>query len=402
MINSWDNGGMQLQDLESKIKSLKLKWINNLFDDNYMAAWKSYISPKFNEKFSQILLYNMSKGYYPKHFDKFYEDLFSTWAEIHVDEPKNPEEICKQIIWHNTFIPINNQRQAYKQWKDSGIFFIQDLLDDKGLFMSKQELENKYNFTIKHLEYQSLMSAIPINWKQNVKKNGNLNKNYYVFRECKIRIGKMSKNIVEVTTRDLYWHLIQKISLRPTSEAKWLERGMLDLSEEDWGNIYTADRKLTRESKIQNFQFKVTHRILACGYNLAIWKIRDNNMCQICLQEIDTIEHFLVECEKTKIFWDSIINWWRINMKVRFDIFLYEYIFGIPNDEKDVVINQLNFLLLMGRYYIYVCKQKEVEMELFNFLLDCKRRLLIERETRAVANEIDRFTKLWSELLENM
>jgi hypothetical protein len=89
-------------------------------------------------------------------------------------------------------------------------------------------------------------------------------------------------------------------------------------------------------------------------------------------------------------------------MKVRFDIFLYEYIFGIPNDEKDPVINQLNFLLLMGRYYIYVCKQKEEELELFNFLLDCKTRLLIERENRAVANEIDRFTKLWGELLENM
>ena len=62
---------------------------------------------------------------------------------------------------------------------------------------------------------------------------------------------------------------------------------------------HKADRQLTRESNIQNFQFKVTHHILASGYNLAIWKV-----IKQCMQNIDTIEYFLVEYENTAIFWN--------------------------------------------------------------------------------------------------
>jgi hypothetical protein len=45
---------------------------------------------------------------------------------------------------------------------------------------------------------------------------------------------------------------------------------------------------------IQNFQYKITHRILACNFNLKIQKIRDNNLCESC-DEIDTMECMFVQ-----------------------------------------------------------------------------------------------------------
>lgn len=64
----------------------------------------------------------------------------------------------------------------------------------------------------------------------------------------------------------------------PTSKSKWTEKMDLALTDFEWNTIYTATKYLTKDTELQNFHFKGTHRILACGYNLAIWKIKDTNL----------------------------------------------------------------------------------------------------------------------------
>ena len=45
MINNTENGGLGLQDLESKMKSIKIKWINKILDKEYFSPWK--LLPKY-------------------------------------------------------------------------------------------------------------------------------------------------------------------------------------------------------------------------------------------------------------------------------------------------------------------------------------------------------------------
>ena len=51
----------------------------------------------------------------------------------------------------------------------------------------------------------------------------------------------------------------------------------LDLGPEEWQIIYTRAYKLTKDTKIIAFNFKITHRILACGYQLEKWQINEDN-----------------------------------------------------------------------------------------------------------------------------
>ena len=110
-----------------------------------------------------------------------------------------------------------------------------------------------------------------------------------------------------------------------------------------WKLIYTNDKYVTEDNHIRNFQFKITHRLLACNYNLHIWKIRRDNICDYC-QEVDTIEHFLVNCNNTYSFWRQIFNGWAacICLKVCFQVETYELIFGIPNELNEPIVNQIN------------------------------------------------------------
>ena len=131
----------------------------------------------------------------------------------------------------------------------------------------------------------------------------------------------------------------------------------MTITNEDWAYIYQSAFKLTNDTKIQTFQFKTMHRILACKTNLYIWKIEDNCICNYCKEENDTLEHHLVLCNDTLEFWHQVRNWWKSITQTNFIVRVYDLLFGLPNEERDKIINQYNFLLLFTRYYIYTSKQ---------------------------------------------
>jgi hypothetical protein len=164
--------------------------------------------------------------------------------------------------------------------------------------LPKKDLEQKYTITCKQLEYETLIDAIPKSWKNILKNNKTLNLNYHIYNEYIAYILEKILKLDEISTRQLYWHLANQLSLRPTSEAKWNEKLDFLIDEPMWDIIYTKYQKIVKDTTLQNVQFKITHRILACNYNLEIWNIRENNRCDLC-NEIDTIEHMLLLCSTT-------------------------------------------------------------------------------------------------------
>jgi hypothetical protein len=92
------------------------------------------------------------------------------------------------------------------------------------------------------------------------------------------------------------------------------------------------DFSVTYDTNIRNFQYKITHRIIACTiaskHNLKMCKIKMNDLCDPCT-ELDTIKHLLVECEHTYKFWQQIFKWLANNMKVWFQIDTDKILFGI-------------------------------------------------------------------------
>ena len=138
---------------------------------------------------------------------------------------------------------------------------------------------------------------------------------------------------------------------------------------------------------------------MACGYNLNVWKIRSSNVCDVCNDYVDTIEHFMIQCRKTNIFWNQILNWWENNMKVIFRLDTYEILFGIPNDEKDRIIHQFNFILMMARSYIYKCKKTASYMHVYGLLLEVKQRIIMKKEFKYETDQ-KQFNARWGELAE--
>ena len=83
MINKIEDGGLNLQDLQCKIKSTKINWIKKLGDKDYKAPWKTNIEQCFKENMDGIVKYNLATVDYPDFKSKFYIEMWHTWSEIH-------------------------------------------------------------------------------------------------------------------------------------------------------------------------------------------------------------------------------------------------------------------------------------------------------------------------------
>jgi hypothetical protein len=304
-----------------------------------------------------------------------------------------------QILWNNSQIKIGGKMVNHKSWKDSGIYFVHQLIDKSGKILSKETLERKYNITCPCLQFESLAHTIPKDWKKQIASD-NLNSDRNPIFKCNIYYAKEKKEIGSTDTREVYWHFIDKITQRPTSEAKWIEKTELDVTVNEWEIIYKMPYGLTRDTSIRAFHYKITHRIIACNYQLKIWKIKDRDKCDYC-DEIDNIEHFFVTCEKSKAFWNTVLKWWEIFAKTTFPLYVYETIFGVPNEENNIVVANLNYLLLHGNYHIYRCKKKGIS-NLYEFLLDCKNRLQIEHKIMISKDKEDDFNLKWGELYNSL
>ena len=87
-------------------------------------------------------------------------------------------------------------------------------------------------------------------------------------------------------------------------------------------------------------------------------------------------------------------------MQMAFPVDTYDVIFGIPNHNADITINQLNYMLLQGTYYVYTCRQRDIMPELYNFLLLCKKELNMLHINMIEKGQEERFSKLWAPLHE--
>ena len=103
-----------------------------------------------------------------------------------------------------------------------------------------------------------------------------------------------------------------------------------------------------------------------------LWRVCSNNKVA-CYQKC--LKSPLVHDENTSVSKKMIFNWWATDAEAWFHVDTYEILFGIPNEGNEIIINQLNYVILMAKYYIYCQKQKNKTLDVYEFLLDCKNRL---------------------------
>ena len=103
------------------------------------------------------------------------------------------------------------------------------------------------------------------------------------------------------------------------------------------------------------------------------WNIISDNKCWYC-SEIDTIEHHFVYWRESRGIWDGIEKWIYENLDIKFKFTVCEIIFGLAN-AKELGLQNINFIILLAKWYINKTKTNNESLRLFTFLQELRNKI---------------------------
>ncbi len=120
-------------------------------------------------------------------------------------------------------------------------------------------------------------------------------------------------------------------------------------------NIFKTPYIVTRETKLQSFQYKIIHQLITCQKLLFDIKLVDNAKCKY-RHELDNISHFFLFCPKEKKFWRSFFMWWNNLGDIQIPLYSESledcslFRFQIEGD----IFSVLNYCILIAKLHIFV------------------------------------------------
>lgn len=167
---------------------------------------------------------------------------------------------------------------------------------------------------------------------------------------------------------------------------------------DEWSEIYLRPFTATRETRLQSFQFRLTHRIITCNRLLFHYKIKQEDTCTYC-DGIDTLEHFFYQCPISRRFWQLTLKWiGDASGQYLSNLTMKEILLGVPNNYHQA--KRTNALLLIARYFIH--RQRlfhNGDLGITHWLNELRKRLLTERYICQKEGKPARFDK-WILILE--
>ncbi len=391
-----ENGGLKLCDFSTKVKALKASWIKRLACGSN-DTWK--LLPQHFYNIDDLNLFFKIKGspYCQENIPLFYQDIHNIWMSMYAEEPASMTELQNEVLWWNKYITQSGVPICWDEWINKGIYYIRDLLDEQGQFLNHIQLYEKYGINCNFLQVLQIRQCLPSHWRQNIYR---CNKKLQENSNLCVKIDNRLKMIDVLKCKDFYWYFIDKEKSTPRCQTKWCESfpELKDVDDSVWERIYKMPYIVSRETKLQSFHFRVVHRILPCNKWLCDITILDTNICNFC-DNIDTIQHFLYECNCLKLFWQNFFRWWnRISpVKIENIVNINELreciLFGFPGDEDIIVA--LNYCTLMAKYYIYIQKlvKQNSPTDFYDFLVYIKSKLKTELFVCIKENKLHKFDK---------
>ena len=221
----------------------------------------------------------------------------------------NYNDIVTQPLWFNEMFKYKGKCLYFKEWVDAGILYVKDIVNEEGCIMADSELLNK------------------------IGRNGNMMHQMFMFRNSSVRklkifdlsiashvkirvytdvlIGCKLYKISELDTRLLYSVLMVKRSQpKNKMESLYNREFCIENKNATWKKIYEQKVIGVKPAKLREFNFKLLHNIVPCGYIVSKWNDNVSVNCVRC-GIMETTKHMLFECVHIKHIWariSSIIN----------------------------------------------------------------------------------------------
>ena len=274
----------------------------------------------------------------------------------------------------------------YTDWYNKGITYFKDIVNntDKTIY-SFANLKDKFHLTDNDFfKYLSLVRSIQNIWKINIK-NEILNT---PIMPTLIRQVLKAKQ----TNKYIYTYILRKQSPVNNCEQKWNEKFINETL--NWKTIYTSTLVATNDIKLRNFQYKFIMRIIPNNKFLQKCGIADSALCEFCNMVIETTGRLFWECTYIQQFWTEICKF-LTDFNIGLILNLPRVFFGLTFTMNEPDSRLKNFLILLGKYFIFSNKYRKTIPTLNHFKYYLCKRIKIEKEIYFMKDKLTHFETIW-------
>ena len=375
VINSVNEGGLNMTDFESQIHALKAAWIPRLYDkDNNLNQIPYFYFQGIVPTLDILLKMNDLDFPKAKSIPQFYFEVLN--AHNKCKSLKNIKtmkdfEILQQPIWGNKLFQINKKPLFLRNWIKSGILYVKDLIIQNSFLnvnLIYQKLINKQNWIA---EFYSVTSAFSkIKDKISIEKAKFTN----IPRKYKFSLGGTVTPVSHQKSKFFYTILRDKKSEKWYLYRKWEHDFCSNgIDEIVWQNFIETKIKCS-EIKIANFNYKIINNILPSKCDLFVFGKVDDYKCNLC-QTAYTLKHLFFECTIAKEIWSYIYNCTGVKSSYRRIIVGY--------NGQDSLTKFINYFLSIVTYIIYKSYLRDLDDTMphnfINFVKLLKFELLVRK-----------------------
>jgi hypothetical protein len=211
-----------------------------------------------------------------------------------------------------------------------------------------------------------------------------------------LNIGKNAKILAQITNKDIYWILVNKIKEPPIVFSKL---NLDATSQQELIKTVFTIPKIIRNTKIRAFQYKVLYKLIPCNLYLNKISKSDTDKCNKCNIQ-DDLKHYFYACQETIIFWTRFCSWWNMITKENIELNDINVIYGIIDEVEEN--ETLNACILIAKWYIYKCRLNEKSIFFYSFLCDLKYFLIVEKTIALRNNNYLKYTEMWLTIEDNI
>lgn len=204
MIQNYNLGGCKMIDIRDAIKSQRIKWIKQYFND-IKYQWKDTIAILLNVRHPYIFL--KTKFAIPKKTSVFYKELLTVLQSINVNNVKSMEDVQNQYLWYNSSLKFEYINTAYfEEYVEKGISQIKHIMNCNGVIKTFDEVCDEFAISRNSfMLYNSIKCAIPRLWKNSI-----LSGQPTIGDDLYIHLDKENYNISNIKDSDIYVKLVAK------------------------------------------------------------------------------------------------------------------------------------------------------------------------------------------------
>ena len=389
LIRDYQKGGLRAIDVKLFCNAQKLSWMKSVYlNQDITCLLSNCLQSKAELLLTLGSAYSKAKSQIcTNHFWKnvlFIWSLFLEKCESTTDKTK----ILNLPIWYNSFIKINNKYVYYKTWANKGILFLKDLFNNT-TWLTYDEFCMKYYFRPPFTVYNGLILAIKTYYKMDkYRELGTVQ--MQIIPNCLKELLKT--NVCKKFYKECVNGYTSKHKINP--QIKWHHILGTELCDKWWENVYLIPFKLTTDTGLRYFQYKIFYFILTTNRQLVIYGIKKSDTCEFCHMFSEDLMHIFWLCKHVQTFWNTVINWIFFKTKIRLQVNAQTIILGNPNySKKDSVVN---LIILIAKQYIYKSKCKSQQLTLTGFQKSLNMYYYIDKYISTINDTVIKFEEKWN------